>query len=273
MALALTSARSEAERNIIDAERRSLQSVYEQAEQSGGLKVEFTEVAKGNGDIDPLINWSWTPFGNTVLKIHRNQGSIIEDIERLKISSELVFVEQTEASGAFQDRDANNGETYNYYVFLETRRQGFKAKNVTRNIPAEFGDGQVIDAEGREITRFNTVEPEAFEEALYFGFQCKRVTLEVPEDQLAQQRRELDTRRSSVELKKYEEKIVRMEEDLEIERSGLTEDTLASLLDRAKAKSARRKNVEELLASIEADPDLDAEEKEELTEEILHRIQ
>lgn len=270
-ALALIKARTTAEQRILEADRRSLESVYEKAEQAGGLKVSFDELRNDNGDHDPVIEWNWEPFGNAVLKIHRNQGGIVEVIEAIKEKTDLVFVEPDVSSGTFQDKDAAAGQTYNYYVFIEARREGFRAKPVTQDIPSQFGDGKVIDQQGNTITRFDTVEPEAYEESLYFGLKSRRITVSGVEDEFAAQRRELNRRKTKIEIGKLDAKLAKMETEMDQDGRELTEDDLEDLLAEAKIKKKKRERRDALIARIENDPDLNAEEKDELIEQILAR--
>ena len=270
-ALALTNARTTAEQKIVEADRQSVAFVFEKAEQAGGLSVKFDELRKDNGDYDPLIEWEWSPFGKAALKIHRNTGGIIEEIEDIKEKTELIFVETEQSSGTFQDKDAHEGTTYNYYVFIEARREGMRAKEVTLPIPSQFGDGEVIDQQGNRITKFDTVEPEAYTESLYFGLKSKRITVSVKEDEFASERRELNRRKTKIEIGKLDAKLAKMEKEMDQDGRELTEDDLEDLLAEAKIKKKKRERRDALIARIENDPDLNAEEKDELIEQILAR--
>ena len=132
-----------------------------------------------------------------------------------------------------------------------------------------MGEGMIIDASGREITRFDTVEPESYDETLYFGFQCQRVTVDA--DSLSQQRQELDARKGKIELSKYEAKLEKMEGELGRKGQPLSEDLVDDMLRKAKAKKSSGANLRKLIAKIEDDPDLDEEEKEELIEQLIAR--
>jgi hypothetical protein len=269
----LESLRQEAEQRILIADQTSLANVFTKIEEQGGLQVTFGTDHQADGKARAKVAWAWNPFGNAVLKIYRNRQSIIEDPKAVVEQCDLIFIDNKKAEGEYIDGDSSAGNTFNYYVFLEVRHIGFKPAAVTRDIPSEIGQGVVLDNYGNEVKIFKTVEPEEYEESVFFGFHAQRITIEAEIDELVGQRKQLDKRRDRVALKKYAAKIAAMEEEMEIEESGLNADTLATLLDRAKAKSAQRKSFEELISNIEDDPDLDTEEKEELVAELLDRFQ
>jgi hypothetical protein len=160
-------------------------------------------------------------------------------------------------------------ETSNYYVFIEARREGYRAKPVTQDIPSQFGDGEVIDQQGNRVTRFDTVEPESYEESLYFGLKSRRITVSLNEDEFASQRRELGRRKSKIEISKLDAKLAKMEKDLDQDGRELSEDDIEDMLTEAKIRKKKRERRDVLIARIENNPDLNAEEKDELIEQIL----
>lgn len=272
-ALALVDARTTAEKKIIEAERQSLAEIEQKVHELGELKAVFAEHQNHNGSFSPSIEWSWSPFGNAVLKIHRNSGGIVEGINAIKQSAQLVFAETTASEGTFIDKEASGGNTYTYYVFIEVLRQGFRSKAVTRPIPTQFGDGEIINPDGSIVTQFDTVEPEPFEELIHFGLKSKRVTVSLDEDPLVETRRNLARRQSALEIKNMEKAIAQKEQELAESERGLSDDVIEELLLEAKIEKSKRQKVEKHIARIQDDPDLDDDQKEELIEEILARIE
>ena len=182
----------------------------------------------------------------------------------------MVFVENTSKNGQYIDREASERATYNYYIFIETIRQGFRAKPVSQPIPAEMGNGKIIDSEGNEITRFNTVEPTSYSESLYFGFKCKRITVDSNESTIM--RGKLDIRRDQVELKRYELKIEGMEKDLEFEASEISKELVEQLIQDEILNISKREKINNLINKVKKSNRLDEESKEEIIAKIESKI-
>lgn len=269
-ALVLQHARADAENKIMISNRNSLSVLHQQIEEKGGLKVEFHDGQTTDGI--PEIVWSWTPFSNAVIKIYRNEGGILEDIEMVKKSANLIHVERSRADGEYIDREAANGKTYNFYAFIEARRTGYRPKEVKRDLPPEVSVGRVIDESGKEIKHFETVEPEEFDEELYFGFEYKRLTVTAPLSELQIRRQSLDERKALVDLKQYENELKEMEEELAFESGVIDEEGLETIVAAAKKQTLYKRRADELLNKIDNDPELDEEEKEIIRERVLSKV-
>ncbi len=261
-ALILTRAKNDALTQILSADLASKNEIIAKIQERGGLHVEFGD---GNNEKDkgiPRIIWKWSPFENAILKIYRNEGTILEDVNAVMKKASLVHVEPYEAEGFYQDREARANKTYNYYAFIETRRTGVRAEPITLDLPIEVRTGKIIDEHGNDITEFKTVQPQAYEEPFYHGFRYRRITIEKYLDGRAQKRANLDDRREDIELVEEEKELERLEREVGL-RSG-TFDTkhIQSLIMEAKRMTDKVGAIEKAEAMLDGMDDIDERQRE-----------
>ena len=261
-ALILTRARDNALEQILSADLASKNQLVAKIEGSGGLWIEFGD---GNNERDkgvPRISWKWTPFENTILKIYRNEGTILEDIETVMNKATLVHVEQYEAEGSYQDREAKPKHTYNYYAYIETRRTGVRAEPVTLDLPVEVRTGKIIDEHGNDITEFRTVQPQHYEEPFYHGFRYRRLTVAPYLDDRAKRREDLAHRREDLELAEEEKELERMEREIGLRGGNFDVEHIQSLIAEAKRMTDRVGAIEKAEAMLDGMDDVDERQKE-----------
>lgn len=238
-ALTLSRARDSALQQIMDADLESKNQLTSKVLGLGGLEVLFDD---GSNPIDkgaPRISWKWTPFENAVVKILRNEGTILETIPDVIAQATLIHVEQFDPEGFYNDKEAKAGHTYNYYAFIETRRTGVRAQPITLELPAEVRSGTVIDENGVEITEFRTVQPEPYEEPFYHGFRYRRLTVDKYLDELAQSQVSLDLRRKKLELAEEDMELQKLEREIGLRSGNLNSDHLRKLIEEAKRITGR----------------------------------
>ena len=273
-ALALTSARDNTLAQIMSADLASKNLLLGKIEERGGLVITFGD---GNNKDDkgvPRISWKWTPFENAVIKIFRNEGTILETISMVDKKANLVHVEPNQREGSYQDKEARAGKTYNYYAFIETRRTGIRAEPITLDLPAEVRTGKVIDEYGLEITEFKTVRPHEYEEPFYHGFVYRRITVEKYLDGRAKKKESLDNRRADIELVEEEKELERLEREVGLRGGTFDAKHIQQLIEEAKRMTDRVGAIEKAETMLDGMGDIDERQREiilQLIRKNMHR--
>jgi len=261
-ALILSKARDNALAQILSADLQSKNELLLKIGQRGGLIVQFSD---GNNDEDqgtPRISWEWSPFQNAVVKIYRNEGSILESIKSVMAKANLIHVEQHDAEGFYDDREAIANHTYNYYAFIETRRTGVKAQAVTLDLPAEVRTGKVIDQNGDEITAFNTVQPVTYEEPFFDGFCYRRLTVVKWLGERERRKESLDKRREDLEFKEEEAELAKLEKQTRLRSGNFNTEHIEALIAEAKKIAGRGSVTEKAEKLLDDDDSLDDRQRE-----------
>lgn len=261
-ALMLSKARDNALAQILSADLQSKNDLLAKIGERGGFNVSFSD---GNNITDkgtPRITWKWSPFQNAVIKIYRNKGSIFEDIKTVIKNAQLIHVVQSEPEGSYSDREVRPGNTYNYYAFIETRRTGVRAEAVILDLPAEVKSGRVIDENGNEITAFNTVQPQTYEEPFYDGFCYRRLTVEAHIDERGKRKRNLDLRREDLEMDEEEMELQTLERQVRLRSGNLGPDHIKLLIAEAKRIADRGSAIEEAEKMLDAEEGIDERQRE-----------
>lgn len=261
-AVTLERVRQETFTGILAADLESKNRLVRLIEGEGAFGVTFSD---GSNSIDkgvPRISWQWTPFENAVIKIYRNQGTILEEIKQVSEKATLIHVEAYEPKGDYLDKEAMAGNTYNYYAYIETRRTGVRPRPITRDLPSEVSTGLVIDENGAEITTFETHEPEVYEEPFYSGFRYRRMVIEPYIDERAKRRRSLSERREEIELAEEEQELERLERDVGLRSGTLDANQLEHIIEEAKRLTDRDSTTRQAEAMLAGRDDIDDRQRE-----------
>ena len=261
-ALILTRARDDALTQILSADLASKNEIIAKIEERGGLHVDFGD---GNNDNDkgvPCISWKWSPFENAILKFYRNEGTILEDIDAVMKKSNLVHVEQYAAEGSYHDREAKQKRTYNYYAFIETRRTGVRAEQITLDLPVEVRTGKIIDEHGNDITEFKTVQPQHYEEPFYHGFRYRRLTVDPYLNKQAKRRESIDLRREDIELAEEEKELEKMEREIGLRGGTFDAEHIQNLIAEAKRMTDRVGAIEKAEGMLDEMDDVDERQRD-----------
>lgn len=261
-ALILSKARDNALAQILSADLQSKNELLLKIGERGGLKVQFSNGYNENDKGAPRISWEWSPFQNAVVKIYRNEGSILEDIKMVMTKANLIHVEQHEAIGFYIDQEAIAKHTYNYYAFIETRRTGVKAQAVTLDLPAEVKTGKVIDENGDEITAFNTVQPTTYGEPFFDGFCYRRVTVVKWLDEKERRRENLQTRREDLEFQEEEAELTKLEKQIKLRSGNFDTEHIKTLIAEAKQIAGRGSVMEKAEKLLNEEEELDERQRE-----------
>lgn len=261
-ALILSQARDNALAQILSADLQSKNDLLLKIGERGGLKIEFSDGDNSEDKGNPKISWEWVPFQNAVIKIYRNEGSILEDINAVMDKAQLIHVEQHKAQGHYYDKETKANHTYNYYAFIETRRTGIKAEPVTLDLPDEVKAGRVIDASGNEITSFQTVQPTSFEEPLYDGFCYRRLTVSKWLDGRAQRKEELAVRREELQIKEEEFELEALEKQIGLRSGNFDTDHIKLLIAEATEIASRGSVIDKATKMLDEDNSLDDRQRE-----------
>ena len=261
-ALILSKARDNALAQILSADLQSKNDLLMKIGERGGLRIMFSD---GDNDEDkgsPRISWNWSPFHNAVIKIYRNRGTILEDIKSVMKQAELIHVVQHEAEGFYRDREAKPNNTYNYYGFIQTLRTGVRAKNVTLDLPAEVKAGKVIDENGEEITAFQTVQPQTYDEPFYDGFCYRRITVEKYLDDRALRRENLTLKREDIEMDEEEIELEKLEREVKLRSGKMDTGHIKILIEEAKRIANRGSAIEKAEKMLDEEEGLGVKERE-----------
>lgn len=261
-ALILSKARDNALAQILGADLQSKNELLLKIGERGGLRVQFSDGQNEDDQGSPRISWEWSPFQNAVVKIYRNEGSIVEDIKTLLKRANLVHVEQHVAKGSYTDNEATKGHTYNYYAFIETRRTGVRAESITLDLPVEVRTGKVIDGDGNEITAFNTVQPKTYEEPFYDGFCYRRITVAKWLDSREQRKENLAVRREDLEMQEEEAELAKLEKQVGLRSGDFGTDHIKLLISEAKKISGRGSVIERAMKLLDEEDGLDERQRE-----------
>lgn len=261
-ALILSKARDNALAQILGADLQSKNELLIKIGERGGLRVQFSEGQNEDDQGAPRISWEWTPLQNAVVKIYRNEGGILEDIAVLQKKAQLIHVEPRDARGFYRDNEAIKGHTYNYYAFIETRRTGVRAKSITLDLPVEVRTGKIIDADGNEITAFNTVQPVTYEEPFYDGFCYRRLTANKWLDERGRRRAKLTNRREDLELSEDELELEKLEQQVARRTGNFDREHLKLLIKEGREIANRKSFLEETEKLLDEEEGLDDRERE-----------
>ena len=261
-ALILSKARDNALSQILGADLQSKNELLLKIGERGGLRVQFTDGQNEDDQGAPRISWEWSPFQNAVIKVFRNEGSILEDISTVMAKANLIHVELHHAKGFYQDREAIKGRTYNYYAFIETRRTGVRAEPITLDLPVEVSAGKVIDDKGNEITAFNTVQPVTYEEPFYDGFCYRRVTVSKWLDGRERRKEDLAMRREDLHMKEEEEELAKLEKQVGLRSGKFDTDHIKLLIAEAKEIANRGSVLDKAEKLLDEEEDLDERQRE-----------
>lgn len=271
-AVALSDMRNENRMKIMEADSKNLQLLEVKLHDAGALKVEFEDGSDPERKGVPAIRWSWKPIGNAIIRIYRNEGTILEEVEAIKQKATLIHVVQDEAAGEYRDKEAAPGRTYNYYAFIEAKRMAIKPKSVTRELPPELAGVRVIDASGEIVSKFQDVEPEEIQEAVYSGLRYRRMTIEIYKTERDHRRAALDERSAEIDLKRYEAELSRLEEEIHFESGDIGEDDLDAALAQARKQTDGKRKIEEFLERIREDDSIDEEDKEIIEQRLMAKL-
>ena len=216
----------------------------------------------------PKSHGSGHLFQNAVVKIYRNEGSILENVQHVIKSAQLIHVVQRKSKGEYSDREAVVNCTYNYYAFIETRRTGIKAETVTLDLPDEVKTGKVIDTTGKEITKFDTVKPTTYEEPFYDGFCYRRMTVSKWLDTRARRKEELTNRREDLEIQEEELELEKIEKQFGLRSGKFDVDHIKLLIAEAKVMANRGSILEKAERILDEDMTLDTRQREIIMEYI-----
>ena len=261
-ALTLSKARDNALTQILNADLNSKNDLQKKIGEHGGLRVSFSD---GNNDEDqgsPRISWKWSPFTNAVIKIYRNEGSILEDVNMVMKRAHLIHVESHQAEGYYQDKEARANHTYNYYAFIETRRTGVRAEPVVLDLPTEVKTGKAIDAHGNEITAFNTVQPVTYEEPYFDGFCYRRITAPKYLDGRQKRQENLALRRADLEFNEEEMELTKLEKQVGLRSGKFDSDHIKLLIAEAKEITNRGSVIEKAEKLLNEEEGLDERQRE-----------
>ena len=174
----------------------------------------------------------------------------------------LIHVEQHEAEGFYDDREAITNHTYNYYAFIETRRTGVKAQAVTLDLPAEVRTGKVIDQNGDEITAFNTVQPVTYEEPFFDGFCYRRLTVVKWLGERERRKENLERRREDLEFQEEEAELAKLEKQTRLRSGNFDTEHIEALIAEAKKIAGRGSVTEKAEKLLNEDDSLDERQRE-----------
>jgi len=262
-ALILSKARDNALAQILSADLQSKNELLLKIGERGGLRVQFSDGDNGDDQGAPRISWEWSPFQNAVIKIYRNEGSILENIKSVMTKANLIHVEQHEAKGSYLDKEAITKHTYNYYAFIETRRTGVKAQAVTLDLPAEVKTGKVIDENGDEVTAFNTVQPVTYEEPFFDGFCYRRLTVVKWLDERERRKENLATRREDLEFQEEEAELEKkLKKQTRLRSGNFDTEHIENLIAEAKKIAGRGSVTEKAEKLLDDDDSLDERQRE-----------
>lgn len=261
-ALALSQARDNALAQILSADLQSKNELLLKISQKGTLRIQFSDGQNEDDQGAPSISWEWSPLQNAVIKIYRNEGSILEDVSAVMQNANLIHVEQHEPSGKYRDGEAAKGRTYNFYAFVETRRTGVRAEPITRDLPPEIRSGKIIDSHGNEVTAFNTVQPVTYEEPFYDGFCYRRITVGKWLDGREQRKESLAFRRGDLEMMEEEAELGKLEKEISLRSGNFDTHHIQLLIAEAKAVSNRGSVLDKAEKLLDAEEDLDDRQRE-----------
>lgn len=261
-ALTLSKARDNALAQILGADLQSKNELLLKIGERGGLRIQFSDGQNNEDKGAPRISWEWSPFQNAVVKIYRNEGSILENVDSVMKKANLIHVEQYEATGYYQDKEAIKGHTYNYYAFIETRRTGVRAEPITLDLPVEVRTGKVIDGDGNEITAFNTVQPATYEEPFFDGFCYRRVTVGKWLDSREQRKEDLALRREDLEMQEEETELAKLEKQANLRSGNFDTEHIKLLIAEAKKVSDRGSILDKAEKLLDEDAELDVRQRE-----------
>jgi len=261
-ALTLNQARDNALAQILDADLKSKNELLLKIGERGGLRVQFSDGQNEDDEGAPRISWEWSPFQNAVIKIYRNEGTILEHIKAVMAKANLIHVEQHDAKGFYCDKEASKGRTYNYYAFVETRRTGVRAEAITLDLPAEVRTGKVIDGNGKEITAFNTVQPVTYEEPFFDGFCYRRITVSKWLDGRERRKENLAIRREDLEMQEEEAELAKLEKQIGLRSGNFDTEHIMLLIAEAKAVTNRGSIIDKAEKLLDEDSDLDVRQRE-----------
>lgn len=271
-AVALANLRAEHRMEILEADRKNVQLLQSSLQDASALKVEFEDGSAPELRGIPVIRWNWRPLGNSIIRIHRNEGTILEEAESIKTNAMLIHVVQDEATGEYRDKEAASGRTYNYYAFIEAKRDGIRPKSVNRDLPPELAGMKVIDEKGMAVTQFEDIVPEEFQETIYSGLRYRRMTIEAFKTERDQKRASLDERKADLELKRYENELKTLEDEMTFESGEFDTDDLEAVLKQARRQTDNKRKVEEFMERVRKDSSLDEEEKEIIEQRLMAKL-
>lgn len=267
-ALAAEQRRMMVKQQILDIDNRNRLALQTDMRKQGDISLAI-EVEEINLQPVPVVTWDWKPFGTAILKIHRNQGTILESAEAVKQHAPLIYLVEADAQGRFEDKEAQAGATYNYYAFAEMVREATRPVEVEKSVPSELG--QVVDQQGNVVETILGFEPETYDETMYFNLAYKRVAVDQKLSPFAQKHQELEERKTALRMKEMEADIIEQEEEFGL----ITDDTksasenIENMLAQAVSKGRQKAKVKQLVTDkVHNNTELTNQEKDELIEEI-----
>lgn len=172
-------------RSVVEAEVRTFNQEAEETLENVKKAMENTKYEtriyidhSSQGQSQPALDYDFQGFLGVQLKLYRGTGALLESVIDIEDgNATLLLSKDVGSKGTFVDYEAEDGKTYNYYVFLThpvmIERSEIREKDLKINLPVN-----TIDIGSDEYNpKFLYAVPEKITETVAHGFLSERITV------------------------------------------------------------------------------------------------